>query len=74
MVDLSIKYEVLFDLITGLVDSSIEEEILEKNIPVYLRKLNCFLACILKKTEDGFEEKFIIPRVFKTNIHWPLKR
>lgn len=71
MVSSSLKSELFFDLVYNLGDDSNEEDILAKSIPKYLRKLNCFVACVLKVKSDGsFEDKFILPHVFRKNAAW----
>ena len=70
MVNTSLKSEILFDLMNGLLVSSSEDDIIKKNVPVYIRKLNCFMAAVLKKQDDITIEKHILPQVFVNNKSW----
>lgn len=70
MVSSALKSELFFDLVYNLADISKEEDILAESIPRYLRKLNCFVACVLKQNQHGLEDKFILPYVFHKNEAW----
>ena len=74
MVNNSFKAEILFDLMNNLTDAASEEKLIQKNLPVFLRKLNCFMAFIAKKEGDKqFVDKQILPGIFKKNrdfIRW----
>ena len=70
MVSSSLKSELFFDLVYNLSDKNVEEDILEKSIPRYLRKLNCFVACVLKHNNNELEDKFILPYVFRRDAGW----
>lgn len=69
-----LKTELFFDLVYSLSDSSEEEEILSKSIPLYLRKLNCFMACVFKRPAEGneLESKFILPHSIRANKDWDI--
>jgi PAS domain S-box-containing protein len=47
-----------------------EHLILKKSIPLYLRKLNCFQAGVLKNTENKLEELMLIPVVASKSRDW----
>ncbi|MEM9888091.1 MAG: response regulator [Bacteroidota bacterium] len=70
MVGDSLRTELFFDLVYSLTDSTEEEEILSKNIPLYLRKLNCFMACVFKNKGKELEAKFILPHSIRANRDW----
>ena len=74
MVNLLYKSEFFLGLINGLVDSTSESTLIEKNIPVYIRKLNCFMACLLKEVKNDSEEKYILPHVINKNKDWQTVR
>ena len=70
MVNASLKSEIFFDLMNGLLVSSSEDDIIKKNVPVYIRKLNCFMAAVLKQQGDMIKEMYILPQVFVNNKSW----
>jgi PAS domain S-box-containing protein len=71
MVD-NLHNEVLLELVFSIDNQTNEPDILNKSIPFYLRKLNCFFACVLKKNNEGYEEKLIIPAATVETEHWLL--
>lgn len=70
MVKSLLKSELFFELVYNLIDSDEENEILKKIVPFYLRKLNCFFACVLQETKEGYEEKKMLPLAFRKNPEW----
>ena len=65
MVIEGLNSEIFFDLIKGLIDFSTEENLLKKNLPNFLRKLNCY-CCFVSRTEDGVEKVvYTLPFVMK---------
>lgn len=69
-----LRTELFFELVHSLINYEEEDKILRKSIPQYLRKLNCFLAAVLKQEDTTFEDKFMAPHVFRTNRDWQIIR
>ncbi|UMB60871.1 PAS domain-containing sensor histidine kinase [Lutibacter sp. A80] len=61
---------MLLELVLSSLNESNESTILNKSIPLYLRKLNCFSAGVLKKQDLHFKEILIIPYVYKNSKDW----
>ncbi len=70
MVKYNLQSEMLLELVFSSSIDSDEHTILNKSIPVYLRKLNCFSASVLKEEKNNFKETLIIPYVFKKSEEW----
>ena len=70
MVEQNLQTEMLMGLIFSSDNENDEIHILKESIPVYLRKLNCFIAGVLKKTELGFSEVMLLPYVAKKTENW----
>jgi PAS domain S-box-containing protein len=70
MVTNTIKSELFFELVYALSGLSGEDDILAKSLPMYLRKLNCFAACIVKMEGEAYTKKAILPKVFQNNDVW----
>ncbi len=66
----SFNSKTLFDLMNGLVGQLSELNVLENYMPVYLKHLNCFVACILKKQKSNYIEKYMLPHTFNKNKDW----
>jgi PAS domain S-box-containing protein len=70
MVNILIKSELFFDLVNGLIGPKTEQAVLNKNIPIILRKLNCVLACVLKFENDTYQEMYTLPKVIQKDDSW----
>lgn len=70
MVVNTIKSELFFELVYALSGLSGEDEILAKSLPMYLRKLNCFAACIVKAEDGAYSPKAVLPKVYQDNNVW----
>ncbi|MDV7188425.1 ATP-binding protein [Lutibacter sp. TH_r2] len=58
------------ELIFSSDNESNETQILKESLPVYLRKLNCFIAGALKKTKHNYSEIVLFPYVAKKSNGW----
>ena len=67
-----LKSEVLLKLIFCAEQKENEDEIIDEVLHAYLRKLNCFMVCILKKSESELIEKKLLPYTFKKDPTWQL--
>lgn len=65
MVIEGLNSEIFFDLIKGLIAFSTEENLLKKNLPNYLRKLNCFCCFVLRNQGESEELIYTLPYVMK---------
>ena len=65
-----IKSEILLELIDCAEHNENENEIIEGILPVYLQKLNCFMAGIIKKNETELIDKLVLPHNFIKNTTW----
>ena len=65
-----IQSEILFELALNSTSDINENTLASKIIPLYLRKLNCFLAAVLIKNEENFNESILIPFVAKNSEEW----
>jgi len=65
-----LKSEILLELIFCAENKEREDEIIDKVLHAYLRKLNCFMVCILKKSDSHFIEKQLLPFTFKKDPAW----
>lgn len=70
MVDKSLLTEIFLELVFSVNAENKEDLILKKSMPLYLRKLNCFLAGVLKKEGDDLKELMIIPFVASKSSDW----
>ena len=70
MVEKRVQAEILLELVFGASGETDEYLILKKSIPLYLRKLNCFQAGILKNQENRLEELMLIPVVASKSSEW----
>ncbi|MRT92800.1 PAS domain-containing sensor histidine kinase [Ancylomarina sp. 16SWW S1-10-2] len=62
MVDKSFQTEILLELVFSVSHEKSERLILDKSLPLYLRKLNCFIAGVLKIEEESrIKELMIVP-------------
>jgi PAS domain S-box-containing protein len=63
----NLKSEALFELIFFAGSKGTEDDVINTVLPVYLRKLNCFMAGIIKIEKSGLMNKLILPFAFKSN-------
>jgi PAS domain S-box-containing protein len=63
----NLKSEALLELIFFAGSKGNEDEVINSVLPVYLRKLNCFMAGIIKTEKSGLLDKLILPFAFKNN-------
>ena len=63
----SLKSEALLELIFFAGVKGTEDEVINSVLPVYLRKLNCFMAGVIKIEKSGLTNKLILPFAFKNN-------
>jgi hypothetical protein len=70
MVKHNLQTEMLLELVFSASSDSNELTILKKSIPLYLRKLNCFSAGVLKKDNLQFKETLLIPYIYKKSKDW----
>jgi len=70
MVERNIQTEMLLELVLSANSEPDEQLILKKSIPLYLKKLNCFQAGVLKKTGGKIEELIVIPFVASKSENW----
>lgn len=63
----SLKSEALLELIFFAGSKGTEDEVINSVLPVYLRKLNCFMAGVIKIERSGLVNKLILPFAFKSN-------
>ena len=65
-----LKSEVLLELIFSAEHKDKEDEIINEVLHAYLRKLNCFMAGILKINAQHLIEKQLLPYTFKNDPTW----
>jgi len=65
-----LKSEVLLELIFSAEHKDNEDEIINEVLHAYLRKLNCFMAGILKISDQHLIEKLLLPYTFKKDSTW----
>lgn len=67
----NLKTEVLLELIFCVDINLDENDILKSVIPLYLRKLNCFMSSVHKFEKDNtLTEEYLIPFTFKNEKTW----
>ncbi|MGZ2371436.1 PAS domain-containing sensor histidine kinase [Ancylomarina sp. YFZ004] len=71
MVEKCLQAEILLELVFSINLEKNEHLILKKSMPLYLRKLNCFFAGVLKKQEDEkLKELMVMPFVAGKSEEW----
>jgi len=71
MVEKCLQAEVLLELVFSVSLEKNEHLILKKCMPLYLRKLNCFLAGVLKKQkDDNLKELMVMPFAAGKSDDW----
>lgn len=63
----NLKSEALLELIFFAGSKGTEDDVINTVLPVYLRKLNCFMAGVIKIEKTGLTNKLILPFAFKNN-------
>jgi len=63
----NLKSEALLELIFFAGSKGTEDDVINTVLPVYLRKLNCFMAGVIKIEKSGLTNKLILPFAFKNN-------
>lgn len=63
----NLKSEALLELIFFAGSKGTEDDVINTVLPVYLRKLNCFMAGVIKIEKSGLVNKLILPFAFKNN-------
>ena len=64
--------EILLELVYVADLKESEDGILNRIIGSYLRKLNCFMAGVLKYEDKELKLKKVLPLVFEKNDSWSL--
>ncbi len=71
MVEKCLQTEILLELVFNVSLEKSEHLILNKSLPLYLRKLNCFLAGVLKRDEeDSLSELMVMPFAAGKSDDW----
>ncbi|MEI7502824.1 MAG: PAS domain S-box protein [Paludibacter sp.] len=65
-----IKNEILLELIYVADMKAGEDAILANILPTYLRKLNCFLAGVIKCNNEQLIDKYLLPFMYVENLMW----
>jgi len=63
----NLKSEALLELIFFAGSKGSEDDVINDVLPVYLRKLNCFMVGVIKIEKSGLKNKLILPFAFKNN-------
>ena len=66
----NLKSEALLELIFCAEAKESEDDVIKAVLPACLRKLNCFMAGVLKKGNSQFIEKYLLPFAFKKDSAW----
>ncbi|MFW5777933.1 MAG: PAS domain S-box protein [Bacteroidota bacterium] len=66
----NIKTEILLELVFSIKTNASEKDILRECLPVFLRKLNCFMVGVMKNSDHELQEQLILPFAFKRNKYW----
>jgi PAS domain S-box-containing protein len=73
MVEKCLQTEILLELVFSVSLEKNEHIILNKSMPLYLRKLNCFLAGVLKRGEDdSINELMVMPFAVGKSEDWDI--
>ncbi|MCZ4695998.1 PAS domain-containing sensor histidine kinase [Ancylomarina euxinus] len=71
MVEKCLQAEILLELVFSVSLEKNEQLILNKSLPLYLRKLNCFLAGVLKKDKnENIKELIVMPFAAGKSDDW----
>ena len=65
-----LKAEALLELVFCAENKNTEDEIINEVVHAYLRKLNCFMAGILKKDNNELIDKQLLPYTFRNDPTW----
>jgi len=66
----NLKSEALLELIFCAEAKESEDDVIRAVLPACLRKLNCFMAGVLKNENTQFVEKYLLPFAFKKDNAW----
>jgi PAS domain S-box-containing protein len=66
----NIKTEILLELVFSIKTGVTEKEVIKECLPVFLRKLNCFMVGVLKNTFEELEEVQLLPFAFQRDVFW----
>jgi len=66
----NLKSEALLELIFCAEAKESEDDMIRAVLPACLRKLNCFMAGVLKNENPKFIEKYLLPFAFKKDNAW----
>ncbi|MEI6753766.1 MAG: PAS domain S-box protein [Paludibacter sp.] len=66
----NLKAEALLELVFCAENKNTEDEIINEVLHAYLRKLNCFMAGVLKKNNDLLLDKQLLPFTFRNDPTW----
>ncbi|MCC5934630.1 MAG: response regulator [Balneolales bacterium] len=70
MVEERLHTNILLQLIYSIDAHSQSTELLHKSLPVFMKKLNCFLAAVYKIEADGLREMVIYPKSVRQQAIW----
>jgi len=66
-IDNKMAITILLELFISISTGQNEETLLENTLPLFLKKLNCTVACITQPNRDKMEITHIYPEVFSSN-------
>jgi len=66
----NIKTEILLELVFSIKTGVPEKEVIKECLPVFLRKLNCFMVGVLKNNHDELDEIQLLPFAFQRDVFW----
>ncbi|MEI8085241.1 MAG: PAS domain S-box protein [Paludibacter sp.] len=66
----NLKTEVLLELIFCVESKETDDEVINGFLPIYIRKLNCFMAGVIRNSNSELIEKQVYPVVFKKDETW----
>lgn len=70
MVEERLHTNILLQLIYSIDAHSQSTQLLNKTLPVFMKKLNCFLAAVYKEKQEGLDEVVIYPKSLKRQSVW----
>ena len=70
MVEDRLHTNILLQLIYSIDANAGSTELLAKCLPVFMKKLNCFLSAVYRKDGEALEEILIYPKSFKRHQIW----
>jgi len=66
----NLKTEVLLELIFCVESKETDNDVINSILPIYIRKLNCFMAGVIQNSNSNLIEKQVFPYIFKKNEAW----